>query len=248
MIRTISVQLLTTLMLLSCGKIPEVVNNEGKISGYVRDDRWKELSDVIVKACGPYGESTAVTNSEGFYEFSGMGNGSYYLEFSRNDLGIRRMYNLRIFSGEAVKADMTLYALPGSFRMPVFKRAYIGSRPRSFPAENWICIETNVTSINRERYNYGFDIVLFLSRNQDVTIDRYDVIFPQWDGMFWDDPIILYLYPSRLPFKKGEEIYVVGYAGNKNENPDKLDPYTGKPEFSTFDRARHTNIVSFSMP
>jgi hypothetical protein len=236
------------ILLISCEKSPQPINSTGIISGYTRDDRWNELANVQVTAFGPYGESVAVTDNEGHYEFKGMGNGSFYLEFGRSDLGIRRLYNIRIFNDESVKADIKLYALPGNFRMPEFKKAYIGPRPRSYPAQDWVCLETNVTSINGEMYNYGFDIILFLSRKSDVTFEKCDLMVTWWDGMFWDNPIILYMDPHRLPFTKGEEIFVIGYAGNKNENPDQLDPYTGKSEYSTLDRARHTNTVSFIMP
>lgn len=236
------------LLLISCEKSPQAVNNAGIISGYARDEQWNELSEVVVSAFGPYGKLSTTTDSEGHYEFNGMGNGSYYLEFGRNDLGIRRLYNIRIFNGESVRADIVLYELPGDFRMPEFKRAYIGTRPRSYPVQKWICLETNVTSVNQKIYNYGFELILFLSRKPDISCEKYDLVFPYWNGMWWDDPITFYIDPPMLPFKTGEEIFVICYAGNKNEDPDQLDPYTGRPEFSSLDRTRHSNVVSFIMP
>lgn len=240
--------LLSFYALSSCEKYPDPISNLGVISGYVSDETSKKLSDVCVTACGAYGKSSTMTNSEGYYEFTGLGNGSYFLEFARKDMGTRRLYNLKIFGDEKISASISLLTLPGNFTMPEFVKASIGSMPRSYPVYDWIRIETNVTSTNRELYGYGFDFILFLGTREGLSCENYDLVISRWTALFYDNPITIYLEPWSLPFLKGQKVYVMGYAANKYESSDILDPFTGKPEFPTLNPQRHTNVVSFIMP
>lgn len=235
-------------ILLSCEKCPEPVSNEGVIRGYVRNDLSENLEGVQVTASGPYGKLTKLTDSEGVYEFKDMGNGNYHLEFKRNDMGTRRLYNIRVFKDETVYAPIMLYHLPGDFKMPSLVKAYLAPRPRAYPSEPYVCIQTNVSSASSKWYNYRFEIILFFSRTPDVSYTKFDFAFSHWEGYYWDDPVCLYCNPSSLPFNKGEKVYVIAYAGNRNENQGLLDPYTGKTEFSTIDLTRYTRIVEFVMP
>lgn len=233
-------------LMVSCGEQP--LSSNGIIRGMVIDNEWRELEGVTVKAIGPYGKQDVLTGSQGEFEFTGMENGTYFLEFSRKNLGTRRLYNIQIFDDETVQVRMTLYTLPANFRIPPFVKVYMAPIPRSYPEQDWVCIQTAATMGNREPFNYGFEFILFFSKTPDVTLEKYDFILTDWHGAFWDNPICLYCNPAYLPFKKGEKLYIRAYAFNRGENPDQLDPYTGKPEFSTLDRTRYSNVIEFTMP
>lgn len=237
-----------TCILLSCERQPEPVSKEGNIRGTVRFETQDTLEGVQVTAFGPYGNSTVVTNSQGFYEFKEVGNGNYHIEFKRHDLGTRTLYNIRVFKDDTVYAPIMLYHLPGDFRMPSLVKAYMAPRPRAYPSDQYVCIETNLTPDNIKWYYYQLNLILFFSRTPDVSYEKYDFAFSGWEGYYWDNPVCLYCNPASLPFSKGEKIYVIAYASNRNEYQGQMDPYSGKTEFSTLDRTRHSGIVDFVMP
>lgn len=248
--------LLSGFVLLSgCEKEPVPLTTNSVLQGNARYGSGSEEGGVKVIAYGPYGESSAVTDAWGNYKFTGMGNGTYCLDFSREGYGTVRQYGIQLFGSDTVTArSVDLYALPGPLMLPFFKRTFIGVRPRYYPEKDWICFETDVTKQNSDRY--GFQFLMCMAKDEKVSIDHYQIIDFSWSGQYNGDAYLIYIdieafyerYRERLPFKSGDKVYVRAYPFNKSEGIGYLDTYLGVPQYSTLDKTRSTNIISFTMP
>lgn len=248
--------LLSGLALLSgCEKEPVPLTANSIIKGTAGLRNGGDYSGIKVVATGPYGESSTLTDLTGSFQFTGMGNGTYCLDYSKEGYGTIRQYNIQLFGNDtALARGVVLYELPSPLKLPVLKRAFIGIRPRSYPEKDWICFETDVTRQNSEKYCFWF--LMCMATDEKVSIDHNQLIDFSWSGQFNDDKYFLYidiewfLYLNRenLPFKSGDMVYVRGYPVNMEERGGYLDTYLGVKQYSTLDRTRSTNVISFIMP
>jgi hypothetical protein len=238
--------LIFLILITGCDKLPEPLSTNGAISGDVyADSSGREVYGIKVKATGPYGENSLVTQNES-YKLEGLGNGTYDLEFSKEGYGTIHQYGLQVFGDETVyAASARLFSVPTITLMPRFIKAYPVKVSNSPFNHTNVKIEMAVTNTNP----WGLPIILLMSNSRDVAWNNFEFFYPGNTG-YTGNPLP-YLYVStNLPFEHGSEVFIRGYLGNPKEcsSGGYLDTYHGRIVFSTLDKSMFTNIVSFIMP
>ncbi len=242
--------LLTTalLLLMGCEKDPEPLTSNSVITGFA--SLFYEYSDqpanIKVTATGPYGHKSAIADPSGTFSIDGLGNGTYYLEYSQEGYGTLREYGIKLFGSDTVRArGANLFKLP-STALPSFSKAYTAIRDRFGPPTTFVCIETSVTDYSI----FGLDILIYMNESQDVGWNKYVCYYPAWDANFNDANVhTIYINPDVLPFESGTKVYLKGYPCNNYEYSNGyLDTYLGERMFSTLDKSKSTTVLSFIMP
>ena len=238
--------LMTGLLLQSCEKElgPLTTNSVIYGSATLYWSNEPDPNQITVVASGPYGEKSTMVDASGSYMFTGMGNGTYYLDFSQEGYGTIRQYGIQVYGNDTVLAQPAyLFKLIGPFDMPSFKDAYSTYRD-GIP---FISIETDMI---QPSYSVPMPIILFLGTGEDVSWESNRYSSPAIDyGTNEVGALTLYLSAPMLPFESGTRVFVMGYVCNYDEYyAGSLDTYHGKNHFSTLDKTRHSNTVSFIMP
>ncbi len=236
------------LLLVSCEKDPEPLTTNSVITGFT--SLFYEYSDqpanIKVTATGPYGHKSAMVDPAGNFSVDGLGNGTYYLEYSQEGYGTLREYGIKLFGSDTVRArGANLFKLP-SKALPSFSKAYTAIRDRFGPPTTFVCIETNITDYSI----FGLDILIYMNVNEDVGWNKYVCYYPAWDSNFNDANVhTIYINPDVLPFESGTQVYLKGYPCNNYEySYGYLDTYLGERMFSTLDKSKSTAVLSFIMP
>ena len=241
-----------------CEEVPVPLTTNSVITGRGSFGTGGDYSGIMVTANGPYGQTPALTDVKGYFTITGLGNGTYFLEYSKKGYGTIRQYGIQLFGNDTVQTgNVTMYQLPDSLMLPSFRKTYIDLRPRFGQERLWICFDTNITKQNA--YLFGFQFLLCMSTDKYVSIDHNQLIWFGWDGQYNGDNYSIYIdlktfspsgfsYREKFPFKSGDEIFVRGYPCNKGEQGGYLDTYLGKHQYSTLDRTRSTNVISFILP
>lgn len=204
---------------------------------------------IKVVASGPYGQKSAITDEEDVFVISGLGNGTYYLDYYKEGYGTMRQYGIQLFGGDTVRAEQTrlFKEVEYYFKVPDILRVYLGIHDRLFPIRDFICIEFDVHS---SPGYYDLPVMFFADTKSDVSWQDYAFAFPGTDAILDNrGQLMAYIEPELLPFKSGEEVFLVGYACNTDENSaGYLDAYLGTIQYSTLQKNNHSNTISFIMP
>jgi hypothetical protein len=242
----ISGQLILFWLLAGCEKNPIPLTTDSTIKGNAfADSSGRETYHIKIKAIGPYGETPVITEKKD-YRIEGLGNGTYYLEYSKDGYGTVCQYGFQLFGGDVVRApDVTLYQFPKITTIPNFIRAYTADATSPPSPYIYIYIDLAVTNIKPA----DLSVMLFMSSSsRDVSWDNYEFCYPTYRGGTKNN--IPYICAVCIPpFKSGTEIFVRGYPYNQLEYYyGRYDTYHGNPSFSTLNKSKPTNIVSFKMP
>lgn len=238
----------TALFLLAgCEKDPEPLTSNSVITGHASlfFAYSDQTANIKVTATGPYGQKTAMAEADGF-SIDGLGNGTYYLEYSQDGYGTLREYGIKLFGSDTVWArGANLFKIPSSV-LPSFTKAYTAIRDRYGPPTTFVCIETSIT----DHSVYGLDILIYMDVNEDVGWKNYQCYYPAGDANFNDANVhTIYIHPDVLPFESGTMVYLKGYPCNNYEYQyGYLDIYLGERIFSTLDKSKSTTVLSFIMP
>jgi hypothetical protein len=240
---------LLTLLNQGCEKDPDPLTNHGVIRGNASlyDIYTEEPANIKVTASGPYGSKSTTTEANGNFMIDGLGNGTYYIDYRKENYGTIRQYNIRVFDDDTFYVGgVMLFKKTGNY-VPKFIKAYVANKPRFFPLTIYLCIETDVTNDGTVS---GLDLMLFLDSNQDVAWNQNKFNYPASDAYVSDKNVhTIYVDPSRMPFKSGTTVYVKGYPCNIQElGYGFLDTYLGIPIYSSLEKSKSTNVVSFIMP
>jgi hypothetical protein len=244
-----SILLMTALLLLmGCEKAPEPLTSDSVITGfaslfYAYSD---QPANILVTATGPYGHKSVVADPSGRFIIDGLGNGTYYLEYSQEGYGTLREYGIKLFGSDTVWArGANLFKLPPP-GLPSFNKAYTAIRDRYGPPTTFVCIETSVSDYSV----FGLDILIYMDVNEDVGWNRNICYYPAWDANFNNANVhTIYIDPAVLPFESGTKVYLKGYPCNNYEYQyGYLDTYLGERMFSTLDKSKSTTVLSFIMP
>jgi hypothetical protein len=244
-----SILLTAALILLAgCEKDPEPLTSDSVITGFASlyYDYSDQQSDINVTATGPYGHKSAKVDPSGNFLIDGLGNGTYYLEYSQEGYGTLREYGIKLFGSDTVRArGATLFKLP-TIVLPSFSRAYTAIRDRYGPPTTFVCIETTISDYSV----FGLDILIYMDVSENVGWNKYICYYPAWDGNFNDANVhTIYINPEVLPFKSGTTVYLKGYPCNNLEYFNGyLDTYLGERMFSTLDKSKSTQVLTFIMP
>lgn len=234
----------------SCEKDPLPLTTNSVITGTAYISTSDSDEGIKVVASGPYGQSSALTDQFGNFVITGLGNGTYYLDYSKEGYGTIRQYNIQVFGNDTVRAYIVqLYEKPVIPKLPTFKKVYYDIRPRSYPQKYFVCIDTDLPPTAE---SFRLQFMLCMGTDENVSWDNYDVYDFSWEMAVNNDFMTIYLDPDRLRnvylFRTGEKIYLRGYPCNKGESSGYLDTYLGIRQYSTLDISRSTNVISFIMP
>ena len=232
-----------------CEKDPEPLTTNSVIRGtvWLHNEYSEEPSNIKVTASGPYGNKSSTSQANGMFSIDGLGNGTYYLDYSKEGYGTIREYSISVFGNDTVHArGAYLFKKPAS-AVPTLIKAYSAIRDRFFPLTTFVCIET---SASNNGSIFGLDVMLYMDDSPDVAWDRFEISNPASDANVNDANVhTIYIDPVIIPFESGTKVYVRGYPFNTEEfRSGYLDTYQGIPMYSTLDKSKSTNVVSFIMP
>lgn len=227
----------------SCGEeFSEPMFNASVILGnidynYSTDgDLYPEGISIIAR--GPYGEKSALTNSNGIFEITGLGNGTYRLEISKEGFGTKYQYGIQLFGDDTVGVrDMLYERVQGS--IPTLLSVETQNTSFSWLQENSIAITTNKTSGK-------IPCKVFMAEYKDVSYKHY-----QWTAyvhsLYRRGFEHLMLTVHDIPFESGKKIYLKLYICNPEEE-GYLNHYTGLWTFSTLEPDEYSEVMDFTMP
>ncbi|TFH22608.1 MAG: carboxypeptidase regulatory-like domain-containing protein [Bacteroidia bacterium] len=230
-------------LLASCTEdYPDPLFTEGMIHGKIfMNDYEASLENVKVLALGPYGNQSTTCNQDGDYVLSGLGNGTYELEFSMNGYGTVLSYGIQVFGNDTLRRDATLYETMGGVKLPEFNRIYTSD------SHSWLQYDEIAISTS---WSYGNDskwgIRLFFAKHPEVS---YQDFYCTRNGrkLRRDGYVYYMVMADNLPFDSGEEVYLIAYICNP-EDEGYWDAYQGLITFSTLNPEEHSQVMQFTMP
>ncbi len=248
--QVLMILLSVVLFIVSCNKEPEPLSKNSVINGHVSLSDVTEASiNVSVIATGPYGSESVITDEDGRFSFVEMGNGTYSLEYNKEGYGTIRQFGIQLFGNDTVTVSNFLLfrKVNEYFGVPNFVSVCSGSGPYYMnPDLTFVCIETTYHGSSI----HNFPVMLFMDVSNDVSCNSYVYSCPANLVDYNDeDRFIIYIDMRDLPFNKGEEVFIKGYACNTDEfYYGYLDTNLGIMQYSTLDEKRFSNVISFIMP
>lgn len=236
---TVSAIALTTL-LFSCNKEPDPYTTDSCLTGYVDLQDEYSRQGVTVKAFGPYGENTAVTDSSGWYFLKGLGNGTYRVEFSIKGYAGNKIYGVQLFGHDTAYAQGSMFRTYEDLPVPQLGKVYTYQELEGF-GDNSYAMETNLS--NTEIHSF-----VFLGTSNNVSCSDYQWMVYGYGLLragFDHNLIMFYFYDADIA--SGTKLYVRVYPGN-NLDPGYLDLNSGKWTYPTLITSKPSNVVSFVMP
>jgi len=225
----------------SCEELPEPLFTSSVINGnidfYYNYDEVPE--DISITARGPYEKKEALTDSKGDYEITGLGNGTYEVEISKEGYGTKYHHGIQLFGNDTVRVRDELYKRMTGIKLPALYEVRT-SDYYDFLNDTKIVITTN-------RSQGEIPARVFMSENDDVSYKDF-----QWTTKAHSvkrngfDKILLFI--ENLPFESGKKIYLRLYICNPEENYGYFNKKTGLLTFSTLEQDEHSSIMSFIMP
>jgi hypothetical protein len=236
-------------VLCCCEKEPEPLFDNGMIHGKI--DIYNPGgalfgNDVKIIAHGPYGSKSALSDYEGNYELSGLGNGTYEIEFNKEGYGIYRVPGVQIFGNDTFSIGVRLYKM-ADYKMPELGELMYPTDLEDL-YEGYVAVD--ITSGNTEQ----MQIRVFLSDTNSVSFKNYmyseiatahdwfsstrlmifngDPQYPNWGG-----PI----------FPPGKTRYMIAYVCNIDEYP-YFNEYYALPIYSTIDEHQHSGVYEIKYP
>lgn len=221
----------------SCEDEPEPLTTNSVIQGSAYTiGEYEDPSEIKVVASGPFGQKSIIANAYTDFTISGLANGTYYLDYSKEGYGTVRQYGIQLFGNDTVHTQQAvLYELPPPyFEMPSLLTVNAATDPGP---GIWITTDYTV------QYTF-WQTRLFFSTSSDVSCTNY--AYSYGTSCNWNNEIFVpFLYI--LHFQSGTKVYMIGYSCNQMDQ-GYLDTYLGQLVYSTLDKDNHSNIVSFIMP
>jgi hypothetical protein len=207
---------------------------------------YSEPINIHVTVTGPYGQKSTDTDASGNFLVDGLDNGTYYVDFSQEGYGTLRQYGIQLLGGDTIRVHgATLFKLPQG-DLARFVKAYTAQREDHDTPANFVCIETNLSELTSQ----PLQILIYMNTTPDVAWNNYECYYPATDVDFAQVNVLtIYINPDALPFVSNTKVYLRGYPCNVQEYIyGFLDTYLGEKKFSTLDKSRSTEILSFIMP
>jgi len=225
----------------SCEELPEPLFTNSVISGDIRlyDSYKGVLEDISVTALGPYEKKKVLTISNGDYEITGLGNGTYELEISKEGYGTKYHYGIQLFGNDTVRVRDELYERMMGLKLPTLYEVRT-SDYYDFLNETTIVITTN-------RSQGEIPARVFMSEDDNVSYENF-----QWTTKAHSvnrngfDKLLLFV--DFIPFDPGKKIYLRVYICNPEEYYGYFNKKTGMLTFSTVEKDEHSAVMSFTMP
>ena len=199
--------------------------------------------NVGISARGPYGKQAVFTDSSGFYQISGLGNGTYELEFWKEGYGTKYHYGIQLFGSDTVSRNEELYErVKGWSKLPEFYEIHDRI---TYPWVREGCIVITTSWSVDKKPDGSTPIRVFLDDHEKVSYMNYKCTrranFLRRSGFDY-----LLLTVDDLPFEYGQEIYLIAYVCNPEEE-GYLNTYLGVWTFSTLENDKHSQVMRFIM-
>jgi len=236
--------LFTLVVLVGCGLMsscedePEPLTTNSVIQGSAYAiGVYEDPSEITVVASGPYGQKSVVANAYEDFTISGLANGTYYLDYSKEGYGTVRQYGIQLFGNDTVRTDQAALFEnpPASFVMPQFINASVNTVSEYY-------VEIRITTDYPTEHTF-WQSRLFMGVNNDVSCDRFSKTYVT-NCNYANE---LFIPVSYFSFPSGTKVNIMGYSCN-SQDQGYLDTYLGKVVYSTLDKDNHSNVVSFIMP
>ena len=211
----------------------------GKIEFFFNTAGDPEPEDIKVTAFGPYKEKSAFTDQNGEFIISGLGNGTYRLEISKEGFGTKYQFGIQLFGSDTVGIRDELFERV-NLSLPKLLTVETKNTSYTWLADDRIAITTNKTSGD-------VPARVFMAEYQDVSYKKY-----QWTTNVHSlkrrgyENLILTVHD--IPFNRGQKIYLKLYICNPDEHYGYFNYHTGVWTFSTLEPDRHSDVMSFIMP
>jgi len=225
----------------SCEELPEPLFTNSVINGnidlYYNYDEVPE--DISITARGPYEKVEALTESNGDFEITGLGNGTYEVEISKEGYGTRYHYGIQLFGNDTVRVRDELFKRMTGIKLPALYEVHTRD------SYAWLNETTIVITTNRSQGEISARV--FMSEDDDVSYKNF-----QWTAQAHSvkrngfDTLLLFI--DFIPFESGKKIYLRLYICNPEENYGYFNKKTGLLTFSTLEQDEHSSVMSFTMP
>ena len=234
----------------SCKKDPEPLYSKGMITGSVRTYDGSDATNTRIVAHGPYGNPSAMSDSDGKYKLPGLGNGTYEIEFSKEGYGKKFVQGIQVLGNDTISLNIRLIK-KADYSMPKLSTVLYYS---SFPNmdEYSIAIVTDIPdTVNKE-----MQIRVFVSDVKDVSNLNY-IHSDQAHAVKRENNtqvLVVTANPQIVNsggehvYKKGQTLYLIAYVCNKLEEGGEFNEYYGLPVFSTVDEQQHSKVIEIKAP
>jgi hypothetical protein len=238
---------ITAVFLCCCEKDPEPLFDNGMITGNVsiyNQGGTLYGSNVSIIARGPYGSKSTLSDYEGNYELSGLGNGTYEIEFNKKGYGIYRQPGIQVFGNDTLTISAFLYKKL-NYKMP-----RLSGIMYYLPYEDIHSVGI-VTDIPADNYE-ALQIRVFLSDTKGVSFKNYMYTATPYlyhrdnatQLMLFDaDPNIV--NTDKTIFQHGQTRYMIAYVCDRND-PGYFNEYYGMYIYSTVDEQQHSKVYAIN--
>jgi hypothetical protein len=226
---------LVAIGLAGCEKDPEPLYDKGMIKGhiYLRTPDYENIDGdkVNVIAHGPYGNKSTTSDPNGRYTLSGLGNGTYEIEFYKTGYGIWRLPGQQVFGNDTLIISACLYQKI-DYKMPSL-------------TVNQLVINDYPTTVLEEK------IRLFYSDTKVVNYKNY--LYTEMTYTYEDESGKEYMAYNSNPqrpnygpiFDLGQTMYIIGYVCNEDD-PGYFNEYYNHVIYSTVDEHQHSAIFKIT--
>ncbi len=240
---------IAAVFLCCCEKDPEPLFDNGMITGNVdiyNPGGTLYGDNVRIFAHGPYGIKSTLSDYEGNYELSGLGNGTYEIEFNKEGYGIYRRPGIKVYGND------TLIINAGLYKMVNYKMPRLGGIMYYLPYEDMHSVGI-VTDIPADNYE-DMQIRLFLSDTKEVSFKNYmytalPYLYHRDNAtqlmLFWADPNIV--NTDKKIFQRGKPRYMIAYVCDRND-PGYFNEYYCLDIYSTVDKQQHSRVYEINFP
>lgn len=227
-------------LICSCEQYPEPLFTNSVIHGDIDVYDSYEVEDISVIAHGPYEKSKkALTDADGAFLISGLGNGTYEIEIRKEGHGTRYHYGIQLFGNDTVRIRDELYERMTGIKLPELYEVHT-SEYYDFLSEDKVVITTN-------RSQGEIPARVFLSEDKDVSYKNFQCT-RQAHSVKRRGFDTLLLFVENLPFQSGRKVYLRVYICNPDEHYGYFNKKTGILTFSTLEKDERSSVMSFTMP
>jgi hypothetical protein len=249
--RLIHIMLVAVVFCSSCKKDPEPFLSQGVITGniYTYDSGSRaSVTNTKVIAHGPYGSPSTLSDTNGDYTLSGLGNGTYEIEFDKEGYGKKFARGVQIFGKDTIKENKRLIK-KADYQMPELSNVLYSN---SYAYKYEVAFATNILGDNGKE----MQIRVFISDNKDVSPTNY--IYSEQAREVKRENITSLMIVCVNPqivnsdsdhlFREGQTIYLIAYVCSIEEYDGEFSEYYGVPIFSTVDEQQHSRVIELKAP
>jgi hypothetical protein len=242
--------ILVSIIFFSCRKDPVPVFTNCVISGYT--DLWQSIDErpgIRITATGPYGQVVTNTGESKNYHFTGLGEGTYSLDFYKEGYGGVKMYGVQLFGNDTAFVRNVSLFKKVDFQMPEFTKINVVPMTDYAHALN-VVIETN-RNVNSQ-IPAPLPVVVFFDSLKSVSYKSFAVVNYQINTVISESGggrMDLNIIQYNVPFRKGSTVFLQAYVANTDEFYfGYFENYLGIGQYSTLIPERHSSVMSFVMP